>query len=208
MKENKGQYFLKRVFDKCLASFLLVSMSPFLLIAILLIKINDPTSPVLFKQVRIGYQCKSFIILKLRSMTNERDEKGDLLPDNLRLKWWGKLLRKTNIDEMPQMINVLKGEMSLIGPRPVLPSDVENFNAYQLRRQEVLPGISGWEAVNEWKTPTWDKKFEYDIYYVENFSLWLDAKIFLKTIYVILFAKRPSDDYRPTRFNGNDDLTK
>jgi lipopolysaccharide/colanic/teichoic acid biosynthesis glycosyltransferase len=203
MKQKKIQYFIKRLFDIAFSIVLLTCSIPFLLLAMLIVKINSPESPVFFKQVRPGYKCKLFTIYKLRSMTNEKDGNGDLLLDSERLKTWGKIIRKTNIDEIPQMINILKGEMSLIGPRPVLPSDVAKFNEHQLRRQDVLPGISGWEAVNEWETPTWEKKFEYDIYYVNNFSLWLDMKIFFKTIYVIFFAKRPGEDYRPARFEGN-----
>jgi lipopolysaccharide/colanic/teichoic acid biosynthesis glycosyltransferase len=203
MKLKKFQLILKRLFDICFSIIILICSSPFLLVAIIIVKVYSPESPVFFKQVRPGYKCKMFTIYKLRSMTNEKDANGVLLPDKDRLKIWGKLIRKTNIDEIPQMINILKGEMSLIGPRPVLPSDVEKFNQYQLRRQDALPGISGWEAVNEWETPTWEKKFEYDIYYVDNFSLLLDIKIFFKTIYIILFAKRPGEDYRPARFEGN-----
>jgi lipopolysaccharide/colanic/teichoic acid biosynthesis glycosyltransferase len=203
MRDKKVQRLIKRLFDVFFSILMLICASPFLLMAMLIVKICSPESPVFFKQVRSGYKCKLFTIYKLRSMTNERDENGELLTDDLRLKTWGKIIRKTNIDEIPQVLNILKGEMSLIGPRPVLPSDVENFNEYQLRRQEALPGISGWEAVNEWETPTWGKKFEYDIYYVDNFSLWLDIKIFFKTIYVVFFAKRPGEDYRPARFNGN-----
>ena len=124
---------------------------------------------------------------KLRSMTNEKDANGKLLPDSQRIKTWGKIIRKTSIDEIPQVINILKGEMSLIGPRPILPSSVEKLDDYQLRRQDVLPGISGWQTVNEWATPTWEKTFEYDIYYIDNFSLWLDIKIFFKTIYMVFF---------------------
>lgn len=202
-EQKKVQRFCKRVFDICFSLILLIFASPFLLLAMLVVKIASPESPVFFKQVRSGYKGKQFTIYKLRSMTNERDENGELLPDSVRLKTWGKVIRKTNIDEIPQVLNILKGEMSLIGPRPVLPCDVEKFNAYQMRRQDAIPGVSGWEAVNEWETPTWEKKFEYDIWYVDHFSLWLDFKIFWKTIYVILFAKRPGDDYRPARFEGN-----
>lgn len=201
---KKVQRLIKRIFDICFSILLLICVLPLLLIAMFVVKIKSPESPVFFKQVRPGYKCKLFTIYKLRSMTDERDENGELLPDEKRLKSWGKIIRKTNIDEIPQMINILNGEMSLIGPRPVLPFDVEKFNKYQLRRQDAIPGISGWEAVNEWETPTWEKKFEYDIYYVNNFSLWLDIKIFFKTIYVVFFAKRPGEDYRPARFAGND----
>lgn len=208
MKDKRLQWLVKRVFDMCFSILLLIGASPFLLIAMLIIKVKSPESPVFFKQIRSGYKCKLFTIYKLRSMTNERDKNGELLPDDKRLRTWGKVIRKTNIDEIPQVINVLKGEMSLIGPRPVLPSDVNKFNKYQRHRQDVLPGITGWEAVNEWETPTWEKKFEYDIYYVDNFSLWLDIKIFVKTIFVVLFAKRPGEDYRPARFEGNGVLQK
>lgn len=208
MIDKKIQKSIKRLFDILFSLLILVCSSPFVLTAMLIIKINSPESSVFFKQVRTGYRCRTFTIYKLRTMTNKCDEYGNLLPDEERLKTWGKIIRKTNLDEIPQMINVLKGEMSLIGPRPVLPSDTGKFNDYQLRRQDILPGISGWEAVNEWETPTWEKKFEYDIYYVDNFSIWLDIKIFFKTIYVIFLAKRPSDEYRPARFEGNDVVLK
>ena len=203
MKSKNLQKKIKRLFDIIFSMIILILSSPFVLLTMLIIKINSPESSVIFKQERSGYKCKKFVIYKLRTMTSQTDKYGNLLSDKDRLKFWGKVIRKTNIDEIPQMINVLKGDMSLIGPRPVLTTDVEKFNNYQLKRQEILPGISGWEAVNEWKTPTWDKKFEFDIYYVENFSLWLDIKIFFKTIYVVLFAKRPNEEFRPGRFEGN-----
>lgn len=203
MYDKKIQRVIKRIFDVCFSVLVLICSSPFFLLAAVIVKVCSPDSPILFKQIRPGYKCKPFIIYKLRTMTNGVDEQGELLPDELRLKRWGKIIRKTNLDEIPQMINVIKGDMSLIGPRPVLPSDVENFNEYQLHRQDILPGISGWEAVNEWKTPTWEKKFEYDIYYVDNFSLLLDIKIFFKTIYIVFFGKRPGDDYQPARFEVN-----
>jgi len=204
VNKRKIQLFIKRIFDIIFSFTIFVCASPFLLLAMLIVKICSPESPIIFTQIRPGYKCKPFKIYKLRSMTNEVDADGRLLPDSERLKLWGRIIRKTNIDEIPQMINIFKGEMSLIGPRPVLPTDVELFNAYQLKRQDILPGISGWEAVNEWETPTWEDKFRYDIYYVENFSLWLDIKIFFMTIYVIFFAKRPDDSYRPARFSGNE----
>ncbi len=203
MQDKKIQRFMKRLFDVTFSVILFVCASPFLLAAMLTVKLCSPEAPVFFKQVRCGYRCQNFTIYKLRSMTNERDENGELLPDCERLKLWGKIIRKTNIDEIPQVLNIIRGEMSLIGPRPVLPSDVEKFNDRQRHRQDALPGISGWEAVNEWETPTWEKKFEYDLYYVDHFSLWLDTKIFFKTIWVVFFGRRPGEDYRPTRFEGN-----
>lgn len=203
MSEKKVQLLIKRIFDICFAIMLLLVSSPILLITAMVIKIKSPESSVIFTQKRPGYKCKIFKIYKLRTMTNEKDSNGKLLPDKLRLKKWGKIIRKLNIDELPQMLNVIKGEMSLIGPRPVLPSDVEKFNEEQRRRQDVLPGISGWEAVNEWHTPTWEEKFKYDLYYVDNWSLWLDIKIFFMTIYVVILNKRPDESYRPTRFDGN-----
>ncbi|OQB14362.1 MAG: putative sugar transferase EpsL [Firmicutes bacterium ADurb.Bin193] len=202
MPGKSFQMFIKRAFDLSFSILLLICSSPFLLLAILVIKIYSPESSPFFKQVRSGYKGRPFAIYKLRTMTEQRDDEGNLLPDEQRLKWWGRIIRKTNIDEIPQVFNILKGEMSLIGPRPVLPEDVEKFNEYQMRRQDVLPGISGWEAVNEWDTPTWEDKFRYDIYYVDNFSLLLDLKIFFKTIYVIFFAKRPDESYRPARYEG------
>lgn len=198
MNDKKIQKIIKRTFDFILAPVLLVCASPFFVIAMVVVKINFPENSIIFKQVRVGYRLKLFTMYKLKTMTDEKDANGDLLPDAQRLKTWGKIIRKTSIDEIPQMINILKGEMSLIGPRPILPSYVEKFDDYQLRRQDVMPGISGWQAVNEWKTPTWEKTFEYDIYYVDNFSLWLDIKIFFKTIYLIISMKRTTAEYRPT----------
>ena len=205
MRDKKFQRRIKRIFDVVFSVFLLMISAPFLLLAILIVKIYSSEAPVLFKQVRSGYKCQPFVIYKIRSMTCQRDRQGNLLPDEKRLKLWGKIIRASNLDEIPQVFNILKGEMSLIGPRPVLTADVDKFNSYQRHRQDCLPGISGWEAVNEWETPTWEKKFEYDIYYVDNFSLWLDFKIFLNTIYVNFLAKRPGMDYRPARFYGSKD---
>ena len=198
MNDKKIQKIIKRIFDFILAPVLLVFASPFFVIAMVVVKIYSPESSIIFKQVRSGYRSKLFTMYKLKTMTDEKDPNGDLLPDSQRLKTWGKIIRKTSIDEIPQMINILKGEMSLIGPRPILPSYVEKFDDYQLRRQDVIPGISGWQTVNEWKTPTWEKTFEYDIYYVDNFSLWLDIKIFFKTIYMVFFMNRTDENYRPT----------
>jgi len=198
MSDKKIQKIIKRTIDIILAPVILICAFPLFVIAMIVVKINSPESPLIFKQMRSGYKSKLFIMYKLRTMTNEKNVDGELLPDAQRLKLWGKIIRKTGMDEIPQMVNILRGEMSLIGPRPILPSYVEKFDDYQLRRQDVLPGISGWQTVNEWKTPTWEKTFEYDIYYIDNFSLWLDIKIFFKTIYMVFFMNRTDENYRPT----------
>ena len=198
MNDKKIQKIIKRTIDIILAPIILICASPLFVIAMIIVKINSPESPLIFKQMRSGYKSKLFIMYKLRTMTNEKNIDGELLPDAKRIKLWRKIIRKTGMDEIPQMVNILRGEMSLIGPRPILPSYVEKFDDYQLRRQDVMPGISGWQTVNEWKTPTWEKTFEYDIYYVDNFSLWLDIKIFFKTIYMVFFMNRTDENYRPT----------
>ena len=198
ISDKKIQKIIKRTIDIVLAPIILICASPLFVIAMIIVKINSPERPLIFKQMRSGYKSKLFTMYKLRTMTNEKNVDGELLSDAKRLKSWGKIIRKTGLDEIPQMINILRGEMSLIGPRPILPSYVERFDDYQLRRQDVLPGISGWQTVNEWKTPTWEKTFEYDIYYVDNFSLWLDLKIFFITIYMVFFMNRTDENYRPT----------
>ena len=195
---KKFQYFIKRIFDIFFSMLMLICSSPFVLIAVMMIKFSSPKDKVLFKQVRSGYKTKPFVIYKLRTMTNERDENGKLLPDERRLKIWGKIIRKTNLDEIPQVLNVFKGDMSLIGPRPFLPTDVARFDEKQLHRADILPGITGLEAINEHKVRNWDEKIGYDIFYVDNFSLWLDIKIFFRTIFVIFFARRPEH-----RFEGH-----
>lgn len=189
---------LKRIFDISFSLILLMLSSPFMVVSMISIKIFSPESPVIFKQKRVGYKGKVFEVYKLRSMTNEwNEETGELLPDEERLKTWGKIIRKTNIDEIPQVINILKGEMSLIGPRPLMKMEMQVMNRdEQKKRQSVLPGISGWEAINESKALTRRAMAELDLYYVEYWSLWLDIKIFLKTVYIIFANKRPSDNIR------------
>ena len=197
-KSKVIQRAIKRLFDFLLAPIILIFSFPLLVVAIMVIKIQSPGGSIFFKQVRSGYKSKPFIMYKLRTMTNERDSYGNLLEDKKRLKNWGTVIRKIGLDEIPQMINILKFEMSLIGPRPILPSYVERLDNYQLKRQDVLPGISGWQTVNEWATNTWDKTFEYDNYYVDNFSLWLDTKIFFKTLKMVFLMYRTNEDYRLT----------
>lgn len=191
------QMFIKRFFDYAFGMLMFICASPFLLICAIIIKICSPESPILFRQERIGYKGKKINVYKMRSMTNERDENGELLPDEARLKTWGKIIRKTNLDEIPQVFNILKGELSLIGPRPLKENEMVVMNEdEQAKRQSMLPGISGWEAVNEGKTANRREMAEYDLYYVENWSLWFDIKIFFLTIYVIFGNMRPEDSVR------------
>ena len=191
---------VKRCFDIILALIIGVFAIPITLLSMLIIRIVSPESPVLFKQERIGYKCKPFIMLKLRSMTNERDENGTLLPDEQRLKTWGKIIRKLSIDELPQIIHILKGQMSWIGPRPLLPKEMLVMSKSEQReRQSMLPGITGWEAVNEDKSDNRREMAEFDLDYVRKWSLLFDVKIFFLTIGKLFKADRSDDDHRAPR---------
>ncbi len=203
------QRLIKRVFDYCFGILMLICSLPFLLICALIIKICSPESPILFKQERIGYKGKKIKVYKMRSMTNERDASGELLPDEVRLKTWGKIIRKTNLDEVPQVFNILKGELSLIGPRPLKENEMVVMSEEEQEiRQSVLPGISGWEAVNEEKTANRREMAEYDLYYVNNWSLWFDIKIFFLTVYVIFGNTRPDDSVRAPKIENEPIVTK
>ena len=176
---------LKSLFDKTLALFLIILFSPIYMIVGLLILIKIG-SPILFRQQRPGYKEKIFGIYKFRTMTNEKDSDGNLLPDEQRLVGIGKFIRSTSLDELPQLFNVLKGEMSFVGPRPLLIEYLDLYNETQKRRHDVKPGITGWAQVNGRNAISWEQKFEYDVWYVDNQSFWLDMKIlwmtFLKVV--------------------------
>ncbi len=175
----------KSLFDKILALFLIILFSPIYLIVSFLIY-KKMGNPILFRQKRPGYKEKIFAIYKFRTMTNEKDEFGNLLPDEKRLIGIGKFIRSTSLDELPQLFNVLKGEMSFVGPRPLLIEYLDLYNDEQKRRHDVKPGITGWAQVNGRNAISWEQKFEYDIWYVDNQSFWLDMKIlwmtFLKVV--------------------------
>ncbi|GAB1464666.1 undecaprenyl phosphate N,N'-diacetylbacillosamine 1-phosphate transferase [Aliarcobacter cryaerophilus] len=175
----------KSIFDKTLALFLIILFSPIYIIVSLLIYIKMG-NPILFRQKRPGYKEKIFGIYKFRTMTNERDEDGNLLPDDKRLVGIGKFIRSTSLDELPQLFNVLKGEMSFVGPRPLLKEYLPLYNEKQKRRHDVKPGITGWAQVNGRNAISWEQKFDYDVWYVDNQSFWLDVKIlwltFLKVV--------------------------
>lgn len=176
---------LKSLFDKILALFLIILFSPVYIIVSLLI-LWKMGSPILFRQKRPGYKEKIFGIYKFRTMTNDLDKNGNLLPDEQRLLGIGKFIRSTSLDELPQLFNVLKGEMSFVGPRPLLIEYLDLYNDKQKRRHDVKPGITGWAQVNGRNAISWEQKFEYDVWYVEHQSFLLDMKIlwytFLKVI--------------------------
>lgn len=195
--------FFKLFCDFLLAIILSVLSLPFIVISLILIFICSPTSPPVFIQERIGYKGKPFKIIKLRTMTNAKDENGELLPDEKRLKWWGKIIRATNIDELTQIWNILAFQMSFIGPRPLLRKEMLIMNEDEQKlRQSVRPGISGWEAVNEGKSSTRRQMAEMDLFYVENWKFALDVKIFFKTILKVFTFNRPDDSVRAPKIEN------
>ena len=196
--------FSKRLFDLVLALILFVPASLVLLCGIIFVKIVSPESSPIFKQERVGYKNKLFTLYKLRSMTNERDKNGELLPDKLRLKKWGKIVRKTNMDELFQIWNILKGEMSFIGPRPILAKEMLVMTeAEQEERQSMRPGITGWEAVHEGESENRRQMAEFDLYYVRNWSLKLDWLVFFKTFAIVFGFQRPDDSVRAPKMTDD-----
>jgi undecaprenyl phosphate N,N'-diacetylbacillosamine 1-phosphate transferase len=176
---------MKIIFDKVLSVLLMLLLAPLLIVLYFLIKCKLG-SPVLFKQNRPGLNEKIFTIYKFRSMTDERDLNGELLSDEKRLTTFGKTLRSLSLDELPQIFNVLKGEMSFIGPRALLIEYLPRYNLEQKKRHRVKPGITGWAQVNGRNAISWEKKFELDVWYFENQSFLLDMKIILLTVMKII----------------------
>lgn len=172
---------VKRLFDLVVTLVLLFILSPVFITAALIICFKMG-KPVLFKQERPGLHGKSFVIFKFRTMTKEKDTDGEFLPDEIRLTSCGKLLRKLSIDELPQLFNVLRGDLSLVGPRPLLMEYLPLYNKYQARRHEVKPGITGWAQVNGRNILSWNDRFKLDVWYVDNQSFTLDLKIIWMTI--------------------------
>ena len=179
---------IKRVFDLLLTIPGVIIISPVLALTALLVRIIHGT-PVFFSQVRPGYKSVPFKVYKFRSMTNEMDKDGNLLPDEDRLTLFGKFLRASSLDELPELINVLRGEMSLIGPRPLLMKYLDRYSPEQARRMDVLPGITGWAQINGRNNVSWEIKFDLDVWYVDNRSLRLDIKILLKTFWKVIARK-------------------
>ena len=178
---------LKRLFDILLALLLVIIFLPVYMVVSLLI-LMKMGRPILFRQKRPGFHGKIFEIYKFRTMTNDKDENGDLLPDAQRLVGIGKFVRSTSLDELPQLFNVLKGEMSFVGPRPLLVEYLPLYSKRQKKRHDVKPGITGWAQVNGRNAISWAERFEYDVWYVENQSFWLDLKILWLTFLKV--AKR------------------
>lgn len=186
MKRKKSIYekYVKRILDFTLALLALIILSPIILIVWLLVKIKLG-SPAIFKQERPGLNGKIFRLYKFRTMTEERDENGELLPDEVRLTKFGKALRSTSLDELPELWNIIKGDMSIVGPRPLLVRYLPLYNERQARRHEVRPGFTGLAQVNGRNSISWEEKFEWDVKYVENISFMGDVKIVLNTIKVV-----------------------
>ncbi|MCC3403092.1 sugar transferase [Eubacterium callanderi] len=175
------QKYVKRILDITLSGAAIIVLSPVMGITAILVK-QKLGSPVIFKQKRPGKDEKIFTMYKFRTMTDKWDEKGELLPDNIRLTKFGKMLRSMSLDELPELFNIFKGDMSIIGPRPLLVQYLPLYNERQKRRHEVRPGLSGLAQVNGRNAITWDEKFNYDVAYVEKVSFTLDVRIVLKTI--------------------------
>ncbi len=198
-------FFLKRLIDFIVVFGVLVIIWPILLIMTLWLHFANRGAGAFFTQERPGQYGKIFKVIKFKTMTDERDENGDLLPDEKRLTKIGKFIRSTSVDELPQLFNVLKGDMSLIGPRPLLPQYLPLYSKEQARRHEVRPGITGWAQVNGRNAISWTKKFELDVWYVDRCSFLLDLKIIFLTVKKVFVREGISSDTSVTMepFTGN-----
>ena len=194
----------KRIFDLILTSLGLILLSPFILLTALCVAIFLGT-PVLFRQQRPGYKGRPFFIYKFRTMTDASDSTGNLLPDAQRLTRLGSFLRALSLDEFPEFLNILRGEMSLVGPRPLLMEYLERYSPEQMRRHDTYPGLTGWAQVNGRNAITWGDKFALDVWYVEHWSFWLDIKIILLTLWKVIKREGISQPGQATTeyFMGN-----
>lgn len=195
---------MKRLMDIVVASLALLLLSPVFLAVALVVRAKLGR-PLLFRQVRPGQNAAPFKMLKFRTMVDERDSNGYFLPDEQRLVPFGHFLRSTSLDELPELLNVLKGDMSLVGPRPLLMDYLPLYTPEQARRHEVRPGITGWAQINGRNALSWEEKFELDVWYVDNRSLWLDIKILFKTVLQVLKRDGIShgEDATMPRFKGS-----
>ena len=205
-KVNKGIYrrFLKRPMDFILSLMAIIVLSPVLIIVGMLVRFKLG-SPVLFKQKRPGLNEKIFTMYKFRTMTDEKDENGELLPDSVRLTKFGRMLRSTSLDELPELFNILKGDMSIVGPRPLLVKYLPLYNAHQKRRHEALPGLTGLAQINGRNAISWEDKFDIDVRYVDNITFLSDIKIIIATVHKVFSrhgVNTESDDIMPN-FKGS-----
>lgn len=198
------RHFFKPLLDRVGALVVLALFAPFLVVTACAVALTLGR-PIVFTQKRPGLKGEIFTIMKFRTMSDERDEKGELLPDEMRLRGAGKLIRRLSLDELPQVFNVLKGEMSFVGPRPLLPEYLPLYSANQARRHDVTPGITGWAQINGRNALSWEEKFALDVWYVENQSFWLDVKIVFLTIKKVLIKEGVSQEGHVTmeKFRGN-----
>ncbi|WP_375577792.1 sugar transferase [Marivirga tractuosa] len=195
---------IKPFFDRLMALVALIIASPIFLIVSFLLAIFQ-NGKVFFTQKRPGLNEEIFLLIKFKTMRDDMDENGELLPDDQRLTWIGKVVRKSSLDEIPQLLNIIKGDMSFIGPRPLLVEYLPLYSEEQLKRHLVTPGITGWAQINGRNTISWQKKFEHDIWYVQNQSFLLDMKIIFMTIYKVFKAEGISAEGSATieKFKGN-----
>lgn len=197
-------FFFKRVIDFIFAFMALILLSPLIFIIFFILFINNK-GKVFFFQKRPGKNEKIFEVIKFKTMTDKKDKQGNLLSDAQRLTKMGTFIRKTSLDEIPQLLNVLKGDMSLIGPRPLLPEYLSLYDITQKKRHNVKPGITGWAQVNGRNAISWAKKFEYDIWYIENLSFILDMKILFQTVIKVVKSEDINTENQATtkKFEGN-----
>ncbi len=203
------QRCLKRLADIVLAATAIVALSPVLIALAVAVRLRMG-SPVLFRQQRPGKNAKPFTMVKFRTMLDATDAAGDPLPDERRLTRLGKLLRRTSLDELPELLNVLAGHMSIVGPRPLLMRYLPRYTPDQARRHEARPGITGWAQVNGRNALTWEEKFRHDVWYVDHWCLWLDVRIVLKTVGQVLAGSGVSADGHATmpEFMGTESTDK
>lgn len=199
------KFFFKRIIDFIISLIALIILSPLLLVITIWLHFANKGAGAFFMQERPGKDGEIFRVIKFKTMTDEKDSGGNLLPDAQRLTKVGKIVRSLSIDELPQLINILRGDMSFIGPRPLMVKYLPLYSSEQMRRHEVRPGISGWAQVNGRNTITFTKQFEYDVYYVDHLTFWLDVKIFFMTIFKVFKREGISEVGYATRepFNGS-----
>lgn len=198
--------FIKRFLDIILSLLALIVLSPLLLVIAVLVRIKLG-SPVVFKQERPGLNEKIFTLYKFRTMTDKKDCDGNLLPDKVRLTKFGKVLRSTSLDELPELVNIIKGDMSIVGPRPLLVRYLPLYNDKQKHRHDVRPGFTGHAQVNGRNAISWEEKFDLDIYYVNHVSFFMDVKIIIKTVKTVMFREGISskDSVTMESFRGSEE---